>query len=162
MKENPHQKKKLLGNLNINTFTETSHKVAKPIFHYDRENYKQNENEYNFNLYTEDLSKKDGDEENDSELANINNDLFMIENNLDNGSSYLNKKRNLDKTAYIEEKGLDYGGVEPLNKRLNNFSCNYYKKCNNEKYKYKDYIYLGLKESEEDIYGNLDEGKEVF
>ena len=158
----PTPKKKLLGYLNINTLTETSYKVAEPIFHYDEENYKQNENEYNLNFYTEDLSKEDGDEEDDSELSNINNDLFMIENNLDNGSSYLNKKRNLDKTAYVEEEGLDYGGVEPLNKRLNTFGGNYYKNCNNEKYKYKDYMYLGLKESEEDIYGNLDEDKDLF
>ena len=158
----PTPKKKLLGYLNINTLTETSYKVAEPIFHYDEENYKQNENEYNLNFYTEDLSKEDGDEEDDSELSNINNDLFMIENNLDNGSSYLNKKRNLDKTAYVEEEGLDYGGVEPLNKRLNTFGGNYYKNCNNEKYKYKDYMHLGLKESEEDIYGNLDEDKDLF
>ena len=158
----PTPKKKLLGYLNINTLTETSYKAAEPIFHYDEENYKQNENEYNLNFYTEDLSKEDGDEEDDSELSNINNDLFMIENNLDNGSSYLNKKRNLDKTAYVEEEGLDYGGVEPLNKRLNTFGGNYYKNCNNEKYKYKDYMYLGLKESEEDIYGNLDEDKDLF
>ena len=159
----PMPKKKLLGYLNINTLTETSLKVVEPIFHYDTENNKQNENEYNFSLYTDDsLSKEDEDEEDDSELANINHDLFMVENNLDNSSSYLNRKRNLDKSAFVEEEGFDYGGVEPLNKRLNNFSGNYYKNCNNEKYKYKDYIYLGLKETEEEIYGNLDEDKDLF
>ena len=64
--------------------------------------------------------------------------------------------------AIAEEEGLDYGGVGPLNKRLNNFGGNYYKNCNNEKYKYKDYMYLGLKETEEEIYGNLDEDKDLF
>jgi hypothetical protein len=159
----PIPKRKLLGYLNINTLTETSYKAVEPIFHYDTENYKQNENEDNFTLFTDDsISKGDGDEEDDSELANISNNLFMIENNLDNGSSYLNRKRNFDKNVYAEEEGLDYGGVEPLNKRLNNFGGNYYKNCNNEKYKYKDYMYLGLKETEEEIYGNLDEDKDLF
>ena len=159
----PIPKRKLLGYLNINTLTETSYKAAEPIFHYETENYKQNENEDNFTLYNDDsLGKGEGDEEDDSELANISNDLFMVENNLNNGSSYLNRKRNLEKSAFVEEEGLDYGGVEPLNKRLNNFGGNYYKNCHNEKYKYKDYMYLGLKETEEEIYGNLDEDKDLF
>ena len=156
-------KKKLLGYLNINTITETSLRNIEPIYHSELDNYKQNEEDNNFNFLNDDNNLNNGDEDEDSYSINKNNDLFMIENSSENRIIYLNRKRHLDKTAFDEEEVLDYE-IEPLNKRLNNLSGNYYKNINiynNDKYKNKDYIYMNLKEVGDEIYGDLDE-KDLF
>ena len=154
-------KKKLLGYLNINTITETSLRNIDPIYHSELDNYKQNEEDNNFNFLSDDNNFNNGDEDEDSYSINKNNDLFMVENSSENRIAYLNRKRHLDKTAFDEEEVLDYD-IEPLNKRLNNLSGSYYKNINiynNEKYKNKDYIYMNLKGDE--IYEDLDE-KDLF
>ena len=156
-------KKKLLGYLNINTITETSLRNIDPIYHSELDNYKQNEEDNNFNFLNDDNNLNNGDEDEDSYSINKNNDLFMVENSSENRIIYLNRKRHLDKTAFDEEEVLDYE-IEPLNKRLNNLSGNYYKNINiynNDKYKNKDYIYMNLKEVGDEIYGDLDE-KDLF
>ena len=156
-------KKKLLGYLNINTITETSLRNIDPIYHSELDNYKQNEEDNNFNFLSDDNNFNNGDEDEDSYSINKNNDLFMVENSSENRIAYLNRKRHLDKTAFDEEEVLDYD-IEPLNKRLNNLSGSYYKNINiynNEKYKNKDYIYMNLKEVGDEIYGDLDE-KDLF
>ena len=156
-------KKKLLGYLNINTITETSLRNIDPIYHSELDNYKQNEEDNNFNFLSDDNNFNNGDEDEDSYSINKNNDLFMVENSSENRIAYLNRKRHLDKTAFDEEEVLDYD-IEPLNKRLNNLSGSYYKNINiynNEKYKNKDYIYMNLKEVGDEIYEDLDE-KDLF
>ena len=156
-------KKKLLGFLNINTITETSLRNIEPIYHSELDNYKQNEDDNNFNYLSEDNNLNNGNEDDDSYAINKNNDLFMVENSSENRILYLNRKRNLDKTAFDEEEVLDYD-IEPLNKRLNNLNANYYKNINiynNDKYKNKDYIYMNLKEVEDEMYGDLDD-KDLF
>ena len=156
-------KKKLLGYLNINTITETSLRNIEPIYHSELDNYKQNEEDNNFNFLSDDNNFNNGDEDEDSYSINKNNDLFMVENSSENRIIYLNRKRHLDKTAFDEEEVLDYD-IEPLNKRLNNLSGSYYKNINiynNEKYKNKDYIYMNLKEVGDEIYEDLDE-KDLF
>ena len=156
-------KKKLLGYLNINTITETSLRNIDPIYHSELDNYKQNEEDSNFNFLNDDNNLNNVDEDEESYSINKNNDLFMVENSSENRIIYLNRKRHLDKTAFDEEDVLDYD-IEPLNKRLNNLSGSYYKNINiynNEKYKNKDYIYMNLKEVGDEIYGDLDE-KDLF
>ena len=156
-------KKKLLGYLNINTITESSLRNIDPIYHSELDNYKQNEEDSNFNFLNDDNNLNNVDEDEDSYSINKNNDLFMVENSSENRIIYLNRKRHLDKTGFDEEDVLDYE-IEPLNKRLNNLSGSYYKNINiynNEKYKNKDYIYMNLKEVGDEIYGDLDE-KDLF
>jgi hypothetical protein len=156
-------KKKLLGYLNINTITESSLRNIDPIYHSELDNYKQNEEDSNFNFLNDDNNLNNVDEDEDSYSINKNNDLFMVENSSENRIIYLNRKRHLDKTAFDEEEVLEYD-IEPLNKRLNNLNGSYYKNINiynNEKYKNKDYIYMNLKEVGDEIYGDLDE-KDLF
>ena len=158
-------KRKLLKFLNINTISEESFKEIEPLFHCETDNSKENEIEDNFNFYY-DTELKEEDKEDDSLYKN--DDLFYVQNNLENGIEFLNKKRYPERVVDDndnEDNDDLLCEVEPLNRRLNNYGNNYYKNINiynNEKLKNKRHNDMGLKEINNDIYKNFEENEDIF
>ena len=118
----PTPKKKMLNYLNINTITDTSLKDLEPIFGSNSDNCNEKEIVENFNYLNYNILKNEDEENND--LFNKNNEIFSNDNNYDNKIEFLLcKKRKSDKNIDYEDNDeyFNYDGIEPLNKRLNNY-----------------------------------------
>ena len=152
-------KRKLICYLNINTITETSLKEVEPIFNNNIENIensKENEIEDYLDLFDDKIINNE--EENEFNFLNGNYDVFSNENiNNDDKFDYLCRKRHEHKYSDDDDgdkfDDLDINVVEPLNKKLNNYSKYYINDYNlflKEQYKQQNNNGISLKETEED------------
>ncbi len=150
-------KRKLICYLNINTITETSLKDVEPVFNNNIENIensKENEIEDYLDLFDDKIINNE--DENEFNFLNGNYEVFSNEKiNEDDKFDYLCRKRHEHKYSDDDDgdkfDDLDINVVEPLNKKLNNYSKYYINNYNLLlKYKQQNNNGISLKETEED------------
>ena len=152
-------KRKLICYLNINTITETSLKDVEPVFNNNIENIensKENEIEDYLDLFDDKIINNE--DENEFNFLNGNYEVFSNEKiNEDDKFDYLCRKRHEHKYSDDDDgdkfDDLDINVVEPLNKKLNNYSKYYINNYNlllKEQYKQQNNNGISLKETEED------------
>ena len=152
-------KRILICYLNINTITETSLKDVEPVFNNNIENIensKENEIEDYLDLFDDKIINNE--DENEFNFLNGNYEVFSNEKiNEDDKFDYLCRKRHEHKYSDDDDgdkfDDLDINVVEPLNKKLNNYSKYYINNYNlllKEQYKQQNNNGISLKETEED------------